>query len=92
MSKETSTKKLEKLRKDVQQAENAMVAELKRLWPEATQIQAILRAGQYNPSTMTVVGYDGRYGCVRAAMPSERSRCGQFVKDVRFQDIVGPWR
>lgn len=81
--------RLKVLQEKVRVAEENLRKALKKKWPGGTEIDCVLKHGQINPTTMTVIGHDTD-GCVRAEMPSNRSMGGRFVKRVHYEDILRP--
>ena len=80
-----SKKKIERLLAALVRAEEAVVTELRHLYPEDSFVRIKLSANQVHPSEAQVFGYGGgRSGRVRVKLFRSPK---QMVRDVSYEDI-----
>lgn len=80
-----AAKKIDRLLARLVKAEDAVLAELRKLYPEGSAVRVYLQANQRYPSSGVVWGYGGgRYGYVRVKL---RFSPEQMVRDVSLDHI-----
>lgn len=82
--------KLERLLLDLKKAEEAVLAELERLYPEGTQVRVTLAVNQRVPSNAIVWGRHpgGRDGSLRVKLVNSPK---QMVRDISCRDVERGW-
>ena len=80
-----SQRKIDRLLRRLVVAEDAVVAELKRLYPEGTRVRVNIRYPQVTPSEADVVAWrGGRYGYVGVRLINSPK---QMVRDISLENI-----
>jgi len=78
-------KKIAQLLNAMQCADEAVIRELKLLYPEGSAVRVCLMQGQITPSNATVISHPGgKFGYVRVRLSSKK----QAVRDVTPNDIL----